>query len=85
MVLAEDAGEVAVGEEDGPGAVPAGDHPLLPEVRMEGGDDRIDAGRTAPQLAPPIHPAAARAEGAVAEERFERGRPPGELAAGRER
>jgi len=68
-ILAEHTTEVAVGEEDGAGAVVAHQRRLLPEVRMEAEDDRLDRSPAEPLLPfLPIHSAPSGTELTVLEE-----------------
>jgi hypothetical protein len=51
-VLAKDAAQIAAGEEDRAGAVPAAEAVLLAEVRKMGGDDRVAADPAQSALVP---------------------------------
>src|SRR5215211_5067401 len=81
VVLAEDAAEVAPGEEDRPRAAPAAKAVLLAEVREVGGDDRLPPDRAeAGDVGPAVDLAAARADDAALTEQLVRlGRPALEL------
>ena len=83
MVLAEDAAEVAAGEEDRPRAAPAAEAVLLAEVREVGGDHRVPPDRAETgDVGSTVDLAAARAdEAALAEQLVGLDRPALELGA----
>src|SRR5439155_6184547 len=70
VVLAEDAAEVAVAEEDGAGAVPAPEAVLFAEVGEGAGDHGVAAGLArGPLVGQPVDPAIAGADPAVGQSR----------------
>jgi hypothetical protein len=71
VVLAEDAAEVAAGEEDRPRAASAAQAVLLAEVREVRGDDGVPADRTETgHVRPPVDLAAARTDDAARAEQL---------------